>query len=187
MVGKWQEMCEGLECQNKEFKHYPCTNGIFRLYLQGKHRTDLRRERPRAGRKRWGCHNCTKCNSLGDYSDSNRRKGTTSRNLRHKETITRFRRGFKVTLLESGQEYWELFNYSLAIKHTLWPGLMLGVGKRRPTWHRTYSLEGERWSCEREGAILLWVLWWKSGQVQWESRRKNRMRITIWTGIIRSY
>lgn len=91
-------MCEGLECQNKEFKPYPCTNGIFRLYLQGKHRTDLTRERTRAGRKRWGCHNCMKCNRLGDYSDSNRRKGTTSGNLRHKESITRFRRGFKVTL-----------------------------------------------------------------------------------------
>ena len=31
MMGTFQEMCEGLECQNKEFRPDPHTNGTFRL------------------------------------------------------------------------------------------------------------------------------------------------------------
>lgn len=44
-MGKLQ-MCTGLEYQSKEFKLDPHMNCIFRLFLQGKHRTDLTREEP---------------------------------------------------------------------------------------------------------------------------------------------
>ena len=37
MTGKFQEMCDGLEYQNKELKPDPHTNGTFRLFFLKKH------------------------------------------------------------------------------------------------------------------------------------------------------
>ena len=65
--------------------------------MQGKHRTDSIRGRPRAGRQN-GDAVVFQTAKVWVTRRNNRRKGTTSRNIRHKESITRFRKGFKVTL-----------------------------------------------------------------------------------------
>ena len=50
-----------------------------------KKNTKKKLKKKKSRETKMGCHSCTKCKNVGKCSDSNRRKGTTSRNIRHEE------------------------------------------------------------------------------------------------------